>query len=114
MPAAPPAQAPLQQSAAELQVSPATRQSDNSAQTSRPDSSIAAQTPPQQSPAIAQLSPAGWHPGIAGGAQLPMVQAPSQQSAPTVHGLAAGAHAGAPQRPFTQPRPQHPPARAQA
>ena len=102
------AQTPPQQSAAVAQLSPAGRQL-GIAGAQFP----MVHGPPQQSAAVAQLSAAGWQSGITG-AQLPMVHAPSQQSAATAHGLAAGAHAGPPQSPPVQPRPQHPPARAQA
>jgi hypothetical protein len=107
-------QGPPQQSEAEPQASPATRQNGNSWQvaTLPTPSPSATQSWPQQSALVAQASPAGRQPGSIA-AQTPDMQAPSQQSPLVAQPPPAGAQAGSPQMPFRQPSEQQSLGRAQ-
>jgi hypothetical protein len=99
---------PLQQSAPVVQPSPSTRHPDKSWQTAPPFSPTDTQVFPQQSPDIAQASPAARQP--AGGAQVPAMHTPPQQSAARMHGPPAPAQAAPPHIPALQPSPQQAPA----
>jgi hypothetical protein len=101
---------PLQQSLPSAQTSPSTRQPRSSRQMSAPLSPGSAHEPPQHSAAMAQRWPAGRQPGDIG-AQRPIKQAPSQQSASAAHMPSAGAQRGCPQVPATHPRSQQSPGR---